>query len=88
MSMSLKIGRREEMTDHLKDQLQEVKAKTGLERKYVKSSAELLVYQGQKTNTHSEKQLEDEIRLQQERLEEESRVRMEMETFLKDVQRQ
>ena len=54
---------REEMTAHLKDQLQEVKAKTGLERKYVKSSADLLVYQGQKLNAHSEKKLADEIRV-------------------------
>uniref|UniRef100_A0A4W5Q6J4 Dynein regulatory complex protein 9 n=1 Tax=Hucho hucho TaxID=62062 RepID=A0A4W5Q6J4_9TELE len=60
---TLELQRREEMTAHLKDQLQEMKAKTGLERKYVKSSAELLVYQGQKINTHTEKQLEDEIRL-------------------------
>ncbi|XP_029628084.1 dynein regulatory complex protein 9 isoform X2 [Salmo trutta] len=81
---TLELQRREEMTAHLKDQLQEMKAKTGLERKYVKSSAELLVYQGQKINTHSEKQLEDEIR--QERLEEERRVHMEMETFLKEHQ--
>ena len=28
-----------------------MKAKTGLKRKYVKSSTELLVYQGQKINT-------------------------------------
>ncbi|XP_041733171.1 dynein regulatory complex protein 9 [Coregonus clupeaformis] len=83
---SLELQRREEMTAHLKDQLQEMKAKTGLERKYVKSSAELLVYQGQKTNIHAEKQLEDEIRLLQERLEEERRVHMEMETFLKEHQ--
>ncbi|CAB1348459.1 unnamed protein product, partial [Coregonus sp. 'balchen'] len=63
---SLELQRREEMTAHLKDQLQEMKAKTGLERKYVKSSAELL--------------------LLQERLEEERRVHMEMETFLKEHQ--
>ncbi|XP_038843553.1 dynein regulatory complex protein 9-like [Salvelinus namaycush] len=83
---TLELQRREEMTAHLKDQLQGMKAKTGLERKYVKSSAELLVYQGQKINTHSEKQLEDEIRLQQKRLEEERRVHMETETFLKEHQ--
>ncbi|XP_071223234.1 dynein regulatory complex protein 9-like [Salvelinus alpinus] len=83
---TLELQRREEMTAHLKDQLQGMKAKTGLERKYVKSSAELLVYQGQKINTHSEKQLEEEIRLLKERLEEERRVHMEMETFLKKHQ--
>ncbi|XP_038843162.1 dynein regulatory complex protein 9-like [Salvelinus namaycush] len=83
---TLELQRREEMTAHLKDQLHGRKAKTGLERKYVKSSAELLVYQGQKINTHSEKQLEEEIRLLQERLEEERRVHMEMETFLKKHQ--
>ncbi|XP_046891345.1 dynein regulatory complex protein 9 [Hypomesus transpacificus] len=83
---TLELQQREEMTAHLKDQLQEVKAKTGLERKYVKSSADLLVYQGQKLNAHSEKQLSDEIRLLHDQLEEERRVHMEMENFLKEHQ--
>ncbi|KAK1784943.1 hypothetical protein P4O66_018379, partial [Electrophorus voltai] len=77
---------REEMTAHLKDQLQEMKVKTSLERKYVKSCAELLVYQGQKLNTRQEKQLEDEIRMLEGKLEEERRVHKEMESFLKEHQ--
>ncbi|XP_026855297.2 dynein regulatory complex protein 9 isoform X1 [Electrophorus electricus] len=77
---------REEMTAHLKDQLQEMKVKTSLERKYVKSCAELLVYQGQKLNTRQEKQLEDEIKMLEGKLEEERRVHKEMESFLKEHQ--
>uniref|UniRef100_A0A4W4DSF1 Dynein regulatory complex protein 9 n=1 Tax=Electrophorus electricus TaxID=8005 RepID=A0A4W4DSF1_ELEEL len=77
---------RNEMTAHLKDQLQEMKVKTSLERKYVKSCAELLVYQGQKLNTRQEKQLEDEIKMLEGKLEEERRVHKEMESFLKEHQ--
>lgn len=51
------------MTAHLKDQLQEMKVKTSLERKYVKNSTELLVYQGHKLNTHKEKLLDDEVKV-------------------------
>lgn len=51
------------MTAHLKDQLQEVKVKTNLEKKYVKNRTELLTYQGQKLNTQTEKQLEDDKRV-------------------------
>ncbi|KAM6970114.1 dynein regulatory complex protein 9 [Aplochiton taeniatus] len=83
---TLELQQREEMTAHLKDQLQEMKAKAGLERKYVKSSAELLVYQGQKLNAHTEKELEDQISLLQLRMEEERRVHLETETFLKELQ--
>ncbi|KAI4894893.1 hypothetical protein NFI96_003889, partial [Prochilodus magdalenae] len=83
---TLKLQKREEMMAHLKDQLQELRMRTTLEKKYVKSSAELLVDQGQKLYTQKEKELENEIRLLQEKLEEEIRVHMEMESFLKQHQ--
>ncbi|KAG5269402.1 hypothetical protein AALO_G00201620 [Alosa alosa] len=81
---TLELQRREEMTAHLKDQLQEMKVKTSLERKYVKNSTELLVYQGQKLNTHQEKLMEDDIKLLQNKMEMERRAHMEMEIFLKE----
>ncbi|XP_010901597.1 dynein regulatory complex protein 9 isoform X4 [Esox lucius] len=58
---ALQLQRRKEMIAYLKDQLQDMKTKTAREKKYVKNSTELLVYQGQKLNRYSEKQLEDEI---------------------------
>ncbi|KAL7870905.1 hypothetical protein SRHO_G00084020 [Serrasalmus rhombeus] len=80
------LQRREEWTAHLKDQLQELKERTSLKKKYVKSSAELLVYEGQKLYTQKENEMEDEIRLLKEKLDEETRVHMEMVSFLKDNQ--
>ncbi|XP_066540761.1 dynein regulatory complex protein 9 [Hoplias malabaricus] len=83
---TVELQSREELTAHLKDQLQEIKVKTSLEKKYVKSSTDLLVYQGEKLNTQKEKELEEEIRLLQEQLEEEKRVHTEMKSFLKEHQ--
>ncbi|XP_010901595.1 dynein regulatory complex protein 9 isoform X2 [Esox lucius] len=66
---ALQLQRRKEMIAYLKDQLQDMKTKTAREKKYVKNSTELLVYQGQKLNRYSEKQLEDEINSLGEKLE-------------------
>ncbi|XP_018604362.1 dynein regulatory complex protein 9 isoform X2 [Scleropages formosus] len=85
---ALELQKREEMIAHLKDQLQQMKAKTTLEKKYVKNSSELMVYQGQKFNAHKEKQLEDDIKHLQEKIKEEKRVHKEMEGFLKEHQTQ
>lgn len=49
------------MVAHLEDQLQERKMKKSLQEKYVKKSTQLLVYQGQKLNSHNEGQLAAEI---------------------------
>ncbi|KAG9348186.1 hypothetical protein JZ751_001921 [Albula glossodonta] len=78
--------RRNEMIALLKDQLQEMKAKTTLERKYVTSSSELQVYQEQKLNSLKEKELENEIKQLQKRLEEERRNHTEMVRFLRQEQ--
>ncbi|XP_076848566.1 dynein regulatory complex protein 9 isoform X2 [Brachyhypopomus gauderio] len=83
---TLELQRREETTAHLKDQLQEMEVKTSLERKYVKSVSELLVYQGQKLNTRQEKELADEIKMLEDKLEEKRRVHTEVESFLKEQQ--
>ncbi|XP_015216930.1 dynein regulatory complex protein 9 isoform X1 [Lepisosteus oculatus] len=82
----LELQKREEMIAHMKDQLQEMKAKTGLEGKYVKSSAELQVYQGQKLNGHAEQQLQEQIQRLQDKIDQETRVHIEMESFLKEHQ--
>ncbi|XP_066565173.1 dynein regulatory complex protein 9 [Amia ocellicauda] len=82
----LELQRREEMIAHLKDQLQEMKAKTGLEGKYVKNSAELQLYQGNKINTHSENELQASIQHVQDKIDKETRVHIEVESFLKENQ--
>uniref|UniRef100_A0AAY4B7I8 Dynein regulatory complex protein 9 n=1 Tax=Denticeps clupeoides TaxID=299321 RepID=A0AAY4B7I8_9TELE len=81
-----KEEKRDEMIAHLKDQLQEATFKTGLEREYVKNSVELQVYQAQKLNALSQKELQDEILLLLKKIEEEKCVHKETETFLKKHQ--
>ncbi|XP_035239947.1 dynein regulatory complex protein 9-like [Anguilla anguilla] len=82
----LELQRRDEMIAHLKDQLQETKAKTDLEMKYVAKSSELQVYQEQKLNSMKEKELEAEIKRLHEMLEEERLSHIELERFLKEDQ--
>ncbi|XP_041120287.1 dynein regulatory complex protein 9-like [Polyodon spathula] len=82
----LELQRRNEMIAHLKDQLQEMKAKTGLEEKYMKKSCELQVTQGQKIcGEHEHKHLDDIQRLK-DKLDEETRSHLEIENFLKHHQ--
>ena len=52
---------RSERIAHLKDQLQETKAKTNMEGKYIKKSAEVAVAQTQKRSYLTEKEMKDEI---------------------------
>ena len=52
---------RNEMIAHLKDQLQEMKAKTNMEGKYIKKCAEVSVSQTQKRCNLSEKESREEI---------------------------
>ena len=52
---------RSEMIAHLKDQLQEMKAKTSMEKKYIKKVCTVSVSQTQKMCNMSEKELKDEI---------------------------
>ena len=49
------------MIAHLKDQLQEMKAKTNMEGKYIKKCAEVGVAQTQKKCFMNEKEMRDEI---------------------------
>lgn len=52
---------RNEMIAYLKDQLQEMKAKTDMENRYVKKDAELQVAQVQKKCSNAENDLQNEI---------------------------
>ena len=55
------LQQRREMIAHLKDQLQEMKAKTSMEGKYVKKVCDVSVAQTQKRCVMSEKALQNEI---------------------------
>jgi len=77
------IQQRNEMIAHLKDQLQEMKAKTSMEGKYVQKDAEVAVSQVQKRCALNEKQLKDEIELIKKKIDEEIRVNQEIEQYLK-----
>ncbi len=57
----VELHQRNEMIAHLKDQLQEMKAKTSMEGKYIKKSAEVGVAQTQKRCNMAEKSMKDEI---------------------------
>ncbi|XP_040852646.1 dynein regulatory complex protein 9-like isoform X2 [Ochotona curzoniae] len=68
---------------HLKDQLQELKAKTNLENGYMKKITDLQIAQTQKKGSKSEEQLLEEIEKLRMKTEEENRTHMEIEMFLK-----
>jgi len=55
------LGQRREMIAHLKDQLQEMKAKTSMENKYIKKVCDVSVAQTQKRCAMAEKALQNEI---------------------------
>ncbi|KAG7332901.1 hypothetical protein KOW79_003036 [Hemibagrus wyckioides] len=82
----LQIQERDKMAAHLEDQLQERKMKKSLQEKYMKNSTQLLVYQGQKLNSHMEGQLVAEIEVLKKKLMEEEKSHKELEAFLKNNQ--
>ncbi|ERE76366.1 IQ domain-containing protein G-like protein [Cricetulus griseus] len=71
---------------HLKDQLQEMKAKTNLENLYMKRNTELQISQTQKKCSRAEEHLLEEIEKLRMKTEEENRVHTEIELFLKKEQ--
>ncbi|NP_848465.1 dynein regulatory complex protein 9 isoform X1 [Mus musculus] len=71
---------------HLRDQLQEMKAKTNLENLYMKRNAELQISQTQKKCNRAEELLLEEIEKLRMKTEEENRVHTEIEMFLKKQQ--
>ncbi|KAF6027003.1 IQCG [Bugula neritina] len=67
------IQMRMEMIAHLKDQLQEMKAKTSMEKKYIKKVCNVSVLQTQKMCNLGEKDLKDQIDRIRSKLDEETR---------------
>ncbi|CAH1244853.1 IQCG [Branchiostoma lanceolatum] len=84
----VEIQNRNEMIAHLKDQLQEMKAKTNMEGKYVKKNTEVQVFQTQKHCSMSEQALREELEALKVKIDEEVRVNGEIESFLKTHQRE
>ncbi|XP_051841454.1 dynein regulatory complex protein 9 isoform X1 [Antechinus flavipes] len=77
---------RNEYIAHLKDQLQELKAKTNMESRYVKKNTDLQIAQTQKKCNKEEEVLLEEIDKLRLKTDEEIRVHLEIESFLKREQ--
>ncbi|XP_019388417.1 PREDICTED: IQ domain-containing protein G isoform X1 [Crocodylus porosus] len=84
--MELELQNRNEMIAYLKDQLQEMKAKTDMESRYIKKNMELQVFQTQKKCSDVENDLYNEIEMLRIKTDEEVRAHMEIENFLKQQQ--
>ncbi|XP_008061879.1 IQ domain-containing protein G [Carlito syrichta] len=82
----LEVQSRNEYIAHLKDQLQEMKAKTNLENRYMKTNTELQIAQTQKKCNKAEELLLEEIEKLRMKTEEENQIHMEIEIFLKKEQ--
>ncbi|XP_077343819.1 dynein regulatory complex protein 9 [Lithobates pipiens] len=72
----------------LKDQLQEMKAKTNMEGRYVKKDSELQMSQTQTKCRIAESELQLEIQKVKEKMDEEVRVHVEIENFLRQHQQE
>lgn len=72
-----------EQTAHLKDQLQEWKAKTGLEAKYVKKERQVCVEVQQRHQALDVEAMEEEVRVLKQKIEEEKKVSDSIEEYLK-----
>ncbi|XP_054838676.1 dynein regulatory complex protein 9 [Eublepharis macularius] len=80
------LQNRNEMIAYLKDQLQEMKAKTDMENRYVKKDAELQVAQTQKKCAEADNELQNEEEKLRSQTDEEIRVHQDIENFLKQQQ--
>uniref|UniRef100_A0A673SXM4 Dynein regulatory complex protein 9 n=1 Tax=Suricata suricatta TaxID=37032 RepID=A0A673SXM4_SURSU len=80
------VQNRNEYIAHLKDQLQEMRAKTNLENRYMKRNTELQISQTQKKCNRTEELLLEEIEKIRLKTEEENRIHTEIETFLRREQ--
>ncbi|XP_033006778.1 dynein regulatory complex protein 9 isoform X2 [Lacerta agilis] len=81
------LQNRNEMIAYLKDQLQEMKAKTDMENRYVKKDTDLQVAQTQMKCFEAENDLQNEIEKLRNQTEQETRVHMDIENFLKQQQK-
>ncbi|NXA31074.1 DRC9 protein, partial [Eudromia elegans] len=82
----MELQERDNIIAFLSDQLQEMKAKTDMESSYVKKNTELQVQQTQKKCSNAENDLDKEIAELRSRTDEEIRVHVEMENFLRQQQ--
>uniref|UniRef100_A0A8C5RUP5 Dynein regulatory complex protein 9 n=1 Tax=Laticauda laticaudata TaxID=8630 RepID=A0A8C5RUP5_LATLA len=80
------LQNRNEMIAYLKDQLQEMKAKTDMENRYVKKNTDLQVAQVQKKCFATENDLQNEIEKLRNEMDQEIRIHIEIATFLKQQQ--
>ncbi|KFZ64466.1 IQ domain-containing protein G, partial [Podiceps cristatus] len=79
----IELQNRDNMITYLKDELQEIKAKTNMESCYVKKSTDLQVHQMQKKCSNAENVLDKEIQKLRRKIDEEIRVHLEIENFLR-----
>ncbi|XP_014410807.1 dynein regulatory complex protein 9 isoform X2 [Camelus ferus] len=82
----VEVQSRNEYIVHLKDQLQEMKAKTNMENRYMKRNTELQISQTQKKCSKTEEHLLEEIEKLRLKTEEENRIHVEIEMFLRKEQ--
>ncbi|XP_005675108.1 PREDICTED: IQ domain-containing protein G isoform X1 [Capra hircus] len=82
----VEVQNRNEYIAHLKDQLQEMKAKTNMENHYMKRNTELQISQTQKKCSKTEELLLEEIEKLRLKTEEENRIHAEIELFLRKEQ--
>jgi len=75
-----------ELIAHLKDQLQEMKAKINMEAKYVKKNAENLVSQNQRRCEISEEKRREELDVTKRKIDSEERSHQEITNYLKKHQ--
>ncbi|KAM9089439.1 dynein regulatory complex protein 9 isoform 2-T4 [Megaptera novaeangliae] len=80
------VQSRHEYIAHLKDQLQEMKAKTSMENRFMKRNTELQISQTQKKCSKTEELLLEEIEKLRLKTEEENRIHAEIEIFLRKEQ--
>nr|XP_039335511.1 dynein regulatory complex protein 9-like [Saimiri boliviensis boliviensis] len=85
-SLVFPLQSQNEYIANLKDQLQEMKAKTNLENRYMKINTDLQIAQTQKKRNRTEELLLEEIEKLRMKTEEETRVHMEIEMFLRKEQ--
>nr|XP_047932803.1 dynein regulatory complex protein 9 isoform X2 [Anser cygnoides] len=79
----MEFQNRDNMIVCLKDEFQEMKAKTDMEKRYIKKSTDLQVHQTQKKCSNAENGLNKEIEDLKRKTDEEIRVHMETENFLR-----
>ncbi|XP_021250748.1 IQ domain-containing protein G isoform X2 [Numida meleagris] len=79
----IELQNRDNVILYLKNELQQLEAKAAMEHRYVKKSTDLQVHQAQKKCSNAENRLSKEIEDLKRKIDEEIRVHMEIENFLR-----